>query len=91
MKNKSLEELRKEIDAIDSDILHILAKRMAAIEEVGKLKNAKGLPILDEKRREELLESLAQKAKELKVSKKFVKQLFTLIHDHAVELQKKTE
>lgn len=88
---KTLYKLRKEIDEIDEDILHFLAKRIAAIEEVGKLKNKKGLPIIDKKRRDQLLDSLAERAEKLKVSKKFVKQLFTLIHDHSVELQKRVE
>ncbi len=87
--NKTLEELRKEIDSLDHELLDILAKRMSAVKEVGDIKNSNGLPVLDEKRRQEVLETIGEKAKSLHLSEGFIKKLFEAIHDHAVEIQKK--
>lgn len=87
--NKTLDELRKEIDEIDHQIVEILAKRISVVRQVGELKNSQNIPVLDEKRRGELLDTVGEKAKSLNVSKEFVKKLFAAIHDHAVELQKK--
>ena len=87
--NKTLEDLRKEIDAIDHDLLKTLAKRMDAVKQVGALKQVQGLDIVDEKRRDELLQKVADKAETLTLSKDFIKDLYSRIHDHAVELQKK--
>jgi chorismate mutase len=40
---RRLEELRREIDVIDVDILHLLAKRFNVVSKVGKLKAEYGL------------------------------------------------
>ena len=87
--HKSLEDLRKEIDELDHQILDILAKRFSVVKQVGDLKTVKNLPIVDEKRREELLETLGQKAKQFGLSADFIKKLFKEIHDHAMEMQKR--
>ena len=86
---KTLEALRKEIDEIDHELLSILAKRVDAVKRVGEFKNIQGLPVLDEKRREEILTVIKEKAKGFHLSEKFIEELFAKIHDHAVELQKK--
>ena len=86
---KTLEELRKEIDEIDHELLQILTKRLNAVKQVVELKNIAGITVLDEKRREELLKSIKEKAKDLNLSEDFVEKLFETIHDHSVELQKK--
>jgi chorismate mutase len=87
--NKTLEELRKEIDSLDHELVEVLAKRMTAVKKVGELKDMQGLPIMDEKRRQELLEKVGSKAEALAISKSFIEKLFSIIHDHAVEVQKK--
>jgi len=86
---KTLEELRKEIDDIDHELLQTLVRRIDVVKQIGELKNAENMPIIDEKRREELLNSVAQRAKVFHLSEEFVKKLFQTIHDHAVEIQKK--
>lgn len=85
----NLDDLRKEIDALDHELLHVLAKRVEAVKKVGALKDMHNIPVVDEKRRSELLENVKQKAKGLGISEHFIEELFTKIHDHAVELQKK--
>ena len=50
-----LTDLRREIDRVDSEILRLLAERMALCDRVAAYKSAHGLPILDEAREEEKL------------------------------------
>ncbi len=86
---KTLDELRKEIDDIDQEILKILVRRVDIVKQIGELKNEQNLPIVDEVRKEKVLESITERAKLFHLSEDFVKKLFQEIHDHAVELQKK--
>jgi len=86
MKN-DLEKLRKEIDELDQRLLEILGKRMATVKKIGVLKKVENLPLVDEKRREELLELITRRAEKLGLSEEFIKKLYTAIHDHAVKIQ----
>ncbi len=55
---QSLEELRKEIDKIDNEIISLLSKRKDLIKGVAEIKKELIKPILDEKREKEILDSL---------------------------------
>lgn len=55
-----LEDCRKEIDAIDAEILLLLNKRAEAAEKIGVLKAKAGLPIVDSDRESEVLRRVAQ-------------------------------
>lgn len=86
---KKIEDLRKEIDNLDHELLNTLVKRMTIVKQIGELKDSYGLPVVDEKRRAELLQIISEKAKSFNLSADFIKKIFTEIHDHAVDLQKK--
>ena len=87
--SKTLDELRSEIDEIDQHILQTLVKRVDIVKQIGELKNEQNMPIIDEERREKVLQSITDRAKVFHLSEDFVKKLFKEIHDHAVDLQKK--
>ncbi len=55
-----LEDCRKEIDAIDAEILLLLNKRAEAAEKIGVLKAKAGLPIVDSDRESEVLGRVSQ-------------------------------
>lgn len=86
---KTLEELRKEIDAIDHELVELLAKRMHVVDEVGKVKKELQIEPLDTNRWQEVLESKLAMARELGLSEEFVKKIYDFIHEHALELEKK--
>lgn len=56
--SQRLSELRADIDRCDRMIVAALKERMAAASEVASYKKKNGLPVLDEKREEELLEKI---------------------------------
>jgi chorismate mutase len=88
---KTLEDLRKEIDAIDKELLHILSKRFAVVEEIGKLKKEKNIPALDENRWQEVLSTILEKARKTGLSKDFVTKIYEEIHQEALKIERKDE
>lgn len=91
MNNKLLDDWRKQIDSIDEQLLHILAKRINTVREIGKLKKTHGIVPLDEKRWQEVLGSKLSKAKVLGLSKDFIKKLYDLIHEYSLEIERNSK
>ena len=59
MDNLYLEEIRKEISAINDEMLALFVKRMELSAQVAAYKKANGLPTLDRKREEAILQKVA--------------------------------
>lgn len=55
-----LEESRKKIDAIDTEILILLNRRAEISKEIGVLKLSAGLPIVDAGREDDILRRIAR-------------------------------
>ena len=51
----SLEDIRNEIDSIDSEIAELFEKRMNAVKAVSEEKGLSGLPVKDQKREDEVI------------------------------------
>ena len=64
MDNLNLEEIRKEISAINDEMLALFVKRMELSSQVAAYKIANGLPTLDRKREEAILQKVADKTSE---------------------------
>jgi isochorismate pyruvate lyase len=60
-----LAPLRAEIDAIDAEIVALIAKRMAVVERVIAVKRAAGIPALLHDRVEEVASNVRRKAESL--------------------------
>ncbi|MBP7948405.1 MAG: prephenate dehydratase [Verrucomicrobiales bacterium] len=58
----SLEEIRKKIDEVDNQLLHLLNARADLVHEVGLIKKRDGLQIYAPEREEALLQSLAKRS-----------------------------
>jgi len=57
----TFDELRKEIDGINTQMLTLFAKRMSSVEEMAALKKAEGLPVFHPEREKEILGQVADK------------------------------
>ena len=55
--------LRKEIDAIDNEILSLLNKRMEVVKRVGELKNTSNTPVYRPEREKEIIKRLTELSK----------------------------
>ena len=59
MDNLNLEEIRKEISDINDEMLALFVKRMELSAQIAAYKKANGLPTLDRKREEAILQKVA--------------------------------
>ncbi len=57
-------DLRKQIDEIDSQLIPLLLKRMGISKKVAEYKVKNGLPVLNEKREQEILDSVHERCGE---------------------------
>ena len=76
-KFNSIEEIRKEIDKIDSRILELISDRKELVVEVVKLKSRN--QIIDRKRIKTILEKLEIAAEKKKLPKGLVRSIWTLM------------
>ncbi len=58
---RNIEELRKDINEINTQMLDLFIKRMQVSKEVAIYKQANNLPILDRKREEDILQNVVDK------------------------------
>jgi len=82
-----LEELRTEIDKTDGQLLHILAKRMEIIDEIGEYKKDNDITILQMKRWAGILEDRLAIGTHLGLEETFLKRLLSLIHKESLQRQ----
>jgi chorismate mutase/prephenate dehydratase len=57
---EQLKEIRKAIDQVDMELLHLLNKRMDLAQEVGRVKASKGLTLFDPSREEVIFKRMAE-------------------------------
>ena len=84
---RKIARLRTEISHTDSQIIQDMAERMRWVEEIGKLKQQHGIPVLQINRWENLLQDHIAKAHQLGLDSEFIKDVFELIHAQAVKRQ----
>jgi chorismate mutase len=81
----NLDDLRKQIDSLDGELLRLLAKRMKVAESIGRYKKENGLELRDEARFQELLAGQLERAKTLNLSREYITELTNLIHKFSLE------
>ncbi len=83
----SLRDFRMHIDTIDSRLIELLAERMEVARGIGKLKRRYGMAVVQRERFNELLEAAKDRAEMLGVSRAFIHQIFSAIHEESVRQQ----
>ena len=76
---QNLENLRKQLDAIDQKIVSLLAKRQAEVEKVVKLKKAHNIPVYHPAREENLISQLRNQGAEAGLNADFIEDLYRRI------------
>jgi chorismate mutase len=87
--NIDMEKLRAKIDITDSKILELLGNRMKVAEEIGAIKKAKNVSVLQNKRWAEILEKMVADGEEKGLSEEFIVKLFKAIHQESISHQEK--
>ncbi len=83
---KTLQEVREEVDKIDTQIVELIAKRNAYIKQAAKFKTSVDA-IKSDERIEEVKQHVRKKAIELEVNPNLIEELFTIMIDEMVETE----
>lgn len=84
---ESLEQLRKQIDECDNQLLELLAKRMRICREIGAYKKAHNLTVVQTTRYTEILDKRGAQATLCGMSNSFIRDVFEHIHEESVAQQ----
>ncbi len=81
--------LREQIDSLDSEILQLLAERMQVAENIGRIKRANDVRILQSVRWESIAERTLAQSATLGLSVEFLQTLLDAIHVESINHQNK--
>lgn len=87
--NIEMIKLRANIDIADSKLLEILGNRMLVAEQIGALKKAKNVAVLQNKRWNEILEKMISEGENKGLSEEFILRIFRAIHEESIAHQQK--
>jgi chorismate mutase len=79
-----LDELRDEIQAIDEEIVELIARRTYVAESIAAVKQDRGLPTTDESQEQAVMDRAGENAEQFDVDANLVKAIFRLL----IELNK---
>ena len=80
----SLDELRREIEDIDQEIVELIARRTYVADTVAQVKEKRDLPTTDESQEARVMERAGENAEQFDVDVNLVKAIFRLL----IELNK---
>ena len=83
-----LKNYREQIDTIDIEIIYLLSRRFALVEEIWNIKKENWENPLQPKRWSELLENLFEEARDKNVDKNLVKTIWNAIHKQSLIVEK---
>lgn len=87
---EDLKDLRKQIDGLDDQILKTLSERMRVAAQIGLYKKEHNMTILQTGRFDDILTKRAAQAGVFDLNEKFVKEVFSSIHEESIRHQNKT-
>jgi len=82
-----LKPYRARIDAIDDEIVDLLARRMGVIREVAALKSERGIPAVLQDRVDEVRERCIARGLDNGLDPAFVRELYVRIIENACDLE----
>ncbi|MEI6766025.1 MAG: chorismate mutase [Bacteroidota bacterium] len=83
----SLEQLRNQIDSIDSQIIELLGQRMEIVDRIGMFKKENNITILQIKRWNAIVAALTAQAEHNNLPIEFVRNFLQLIHQESIRRQ----
>jgi len=83
-KEKSLDELRTEIEDIDRELVELIARRTYVADSIADVKDELDLPTTDESQEDKVMERAGENADKFDVDSNLVKAVFRLL----IELNK---
>lgn len=86
--SSQIEQMRRLLDEVDSDLIQIIAHRMDLVKQLGKLKKDSNVSVLQFDRWNKVMERCLSLADERGLDPDFIKKLMHCIHAEALRLQK---
>lgn len=84
---EDLQDLRRQIDNLDNELLEVLVKRMRVSTEIGTYKKEHGIAVLQTNRYNEILEKRIANGEKLGMSHEFMRIILEAIHEESVRVQ----
>ncbi len=84
---ESIQQLRKQIDELDNQLMELLAKRMEVCREIGRYKKEHNMTVLQTSRYNEILEKRGVQGSLTGMAAEFVAKVFESIHEESVRQQ----
>ncbi len=88
---KTLLELREEIDKLDTELLDLLSKRISVVKKIGKIKKIENSEIYDKKRQLDVLLKWKTNAKTGNISEELAEQIYKILHDYSLRIERSQE
>ena len=85
----NIEDLRQRIDAIDKELIQMLANRMKVSEKIGEYKKQNNIAVLQPDRWNEIIDKAMQMAGPLDLSEEFISKVLKAIHQESINHQEK--
>lgn len=83
-----LAALRQQIDALDVQIIELLAKRIQYVRQAGEYKQGHALPALDENRWQQATAARLEQARQLGLPEELIGQIYELIHSYTLQVER---
>ena len=84
---EGINQLRKQIDELDNDLMQLLAKRMRVCREIGQYKKEHNMTVLQAQRYNEILDKRGAQGALCGMDSDFVKTIFEAVHEESVRQQ----
>ena len=84
-----LSTLRAKIDVADNQLIELLSKRMKISHEIGQVKKAQNVSVLQTKRWNEILGNMVLEGEQHGLSEEFILRLFKAVHQESINHQEK--
>lgn len=85
--SEDLENFRKQIDALDVELIDVLARRFAVVRAVGEWKAGRDVSVVQPARAQAVKDRAVQMGVNSGLDADFVKRLYDLMIDHAHEIE----
>lgn len=84
---RELNELRSQIDRLDSGIIGLIAKRMQVCRRIGEIKTKRYLPVYMPEREIRVIRNRQNLAKRFSLAEDFISKLFQLVMHESKKIQ----
>ncbi|MBQ9651430.1 MAG: bifunctional 3-deoxy-7-phosphoheptulonate synthase/chorismate mutase type II [Prevotella sp.] len=84
---EGINQLRKQIDELDNDLMQLLAKRMRVCREIGQYKKEHNMTVLQAQRYNEILDKRGAQGALCGMDSQFIKNIFEAVHEESVRQQ----